>query len=345
MGHHVDVLSFNNLKGPPSRQKRFKFPTYVGTKLLFSKPYDVYDLSSGDGLIFNALRRIAGSRFKSSITLARSHGLEHLTHEAYIGIGEKFSKLYQLYNGGYRLWECRQTYAKSDAALFLNNTELDYAVHKLGVKPDRAYLVRNGVSDAFIAQANMLAGKDVNVANRNKLAFVGRYHPLKGTRLLANVMSKVLAKYPETTFSLFGTGSTSQEILADYSPQYHTRIKVTERYSNDDLPALLTGHGILVFTSISEGFGIAILEAMACGLVPIAVNFQGPANIIEHGISGFINAPTAGAFTSAVERLLDDVATWQTMRENAIKQVLRYSWPTIAQEMIGIYKEVLGRRS
>jgi glycosyltransferase involved in cell wall biosynthesis len=59
----------------------------------------------------------------------------------------------------------------------------------------------------------------------------------------------------------------------------------------DDVPALLPGFDVFVLSSHTEGFSIACVEAMACGVPVVATRCGGPNEIVEDGISGLLVPP------------------------------------------------------
>ena len=60
---------------------------------------------------------------------------------------------------------------------------------------------------------------------------------------------------------------------------------------HDQLPEALNAGDLLVLPSVAEAFGLALIEAMACGLPVIACNAHGPAEIVRDGESGWLVTP------------------------------------------------------
>ena len=87
------------------------------------------------------------------------------------------------------------------------------------------------------------------------------------------------------SLSLLGTGQ-SQSALADFPAHLRDRISVIPQYANEDLPGLLADREILVFPSHSEGSSVALLEAMASGLAPLATRVGSAAETIDQGDDG-----------------------------------------------------------
>jgi glycosyltransferase involved in cell wall biosynthesis len=73
--------------------------------------------------------------------------------------------------------------------------------------------------------------------------------------------------------------------------ELESRVEVLGHVDDVTLAALMRSHHVLAVPSVYEGFGIAYLEAMGFGLVPIGTTAGGAAEIIDHGRNGFLVAP------------------------------------------------------
>lgn len=345
-GHTVDVMSFERVSAP-ERVKTYLYPWFVAAFAARSPRYDVLDLSARDGWVLSLLRN-TWPRAQPAAIVARSHGLEHLLHEARLRASEagalKLRWTYPLYKGGVRLWECRASLTLAGAALFLNETELRYAVDRLGVDPARAVRVRNGIADRFVRNATSLLAASPRAGAALNVAFVGRYSDLKGARETRAAMGSVLSAHPAVRFGLFGTMAGRDRVLADYPPDVRDRIRVVPDYENSELPTLLDGYHVLAFPSLFEGFALVPLEAMACGVVPVAAATPGPMSYIEDGRNGILVPPgDAGALERAIDGLLRDVPRWETLRRRGLATAAAHSWDAVASDLETVYARVVAR--
>jgi glycosyltransferase involved in cell wall biosynthesis len=344
LGHVVDTLSFGDISGS-ELSKQLKFPWYVSRYLMCEGDYDVADLTSGDGWPFCALRR-ARRREQKPLIVCRSHGLEHTMHDVLVSeadtSGNRLSWKYPLYHGGYRLWECGTAFRSSDIALFLNDYDRSMSIARLGVTPERALKVSNGIADHFIETATSLIKGGVNEP-ACAVAFIGSAVRRKGIDYLCLAMIEALGREPNLLLGLFGVGAEAH-IRGMFPSEFQDRISVTPFYRNGDLPQLLTGYSILAFPSLSEGFPLAPLEAMACGLVPVATSIPGPTEFIVDEINGLLIPPAdATALAQRVLRLVNDVELRRSLRSQALRTALCYSWDSIATATERIYLDNLIR--
>ncbi|NEQ71143.1 MAG: glycosyltransferase family 4 protein, partial [Symploca sp. SIO2D2] len=135
------------------------------------------------------------------------------------------------------------------------------------------------------------------------------------------------------------------QVYEDFDPAVRDRIKVVPRFSHEKLPTLLKGHQIKLFPPLSEGFGKALVEAMACGLAPITTATSGPMEVVRDGHDAIV-IPTrdSGAIEQALERLITNRPYLEQLRQNAYATAQRYSWSRIAQDRLGVYEAALRQK-
>ena len=121
---------------------------------------------------------------------------------------------------------------------------------------------------------------------------------------------------------------------------------VTFLGKQDHVERLIPKAHVLLLPSELEAFGLAALEAMACGVVPVATNAGGVPELITHGIDGF--AEPVGDIQAQSQRvigLLNDDALFDRMcraaRESAVK---RFATSSIIPQYESYYDHVLSSR-
>lgn len=102
-----------------------------------------------------------------------------------------------------------------------------------------------------------------------------------------------------------------------------------------------------VFVSASqyEGFGIAVVEAMSSGTVPVLNDIDSFRTFVNHGVNGFITdfgRPEVAAATLRQAMAMDDAALLD-MGEKARQKAEIYAWPTVVGKIESVYEEALGR--
>ncbi|HVX33032.1 MAG TPA: glycosyltransferase family 4 protein [Solirubrobacterales bacterium] len=344
LGHDVESLSFGQLPRPlPFRAKALLFPEFAAWYMSRTDA-DVIDAANGDAWVFGHLRRrLRGARRPLLVT--RSHGIVHTADvarraEAARG-GIDLSWKYPLYWGGWKLKEVADSLRLADLCLFLNVEEHAYAIDRLGVDPSRARIVDNGIPEDLLGLPLELGAADDAV----RIAHIGSYIPLKGVRYATAALTGVLERHPEISVSFLGPGCPPERVLADFPAAVHGRVAVVPRYRREELPALLAAHAVVVSATLKEGFGLGLLEGMACGLTAVTADAAGPLQFIRDGENGLVvPRADARAMAAALERLIGDPPLLRRLREGAHATAQRYSWKRIAPETLDLYTEAQERR-
>lgn len=348
LGHHVDYYSFDDLPSQlPEIVKSIVFPAFVANHLRTlarNKSIDVIDASSGDAWVWAKLHRNSSDR---SLLVSRSHGLEHVMHLEILAEARQgnldLSWKYPLYHGGFRLWEVAQSLTACDLALLLNQYDADYAIHQLGVDSERARIVTNGIPEGFL---NLPVEPTPDADGTLRIVQVGSYIPRKGIGYGVPAVNQILQQHPQVMMSFMGTGCSEDRVHADFDPTVRDRVKVTPHYDHELLPSLLQGHHIKLFPTLSEGFSLALPEAMACGLAPVTTATPGPMEIVRDRINGILVAPRdTAAIVQALERLIGDRVYLDRLRQSAHATAQNYDWKQIATNTLILYDQALAKKT
>jgi glycosyltransferase involved in cell wall biosynthesis len=113
------------------------------------------------------------------------------------------------------------------------------------------------------------------------------------------------------------------------------------------LPEALNAADLLVLPSVVEAFGLALVEAMACGLPVIACAAHGPAEIVRHGESGWLVPPDQ---EQPLEKALIEAASRPRERRRrgqhaAVEARQRYGWAAIAAQVADVYEGTIASQT
>jgi glycosyltransferase involved in cell wall biosynthesis len=113
--------------------------------------------------------------------------------------------------------------------------------------------------------------------------------------------------------------------------------------ADEDLVPLLREARGLVHPALTEGYGLVLLEAMACGLPIIASAASGPAEILRDGETGMlVPVRDPDALAAAMFRLLGDSELADRFRLSAADYVQRRGVDTMVDETLTVYNTLLG---
>lgn len=118
------------------------------------------------------------------------------------------------------------------------------------------------------------------------------------------------------------------------------RVQMLGFVPDDDLPALYSGARALLAVSLYEGFGLPVLEAMACGTPVITSNLSSLPEVA--GEAGMLVDPLdIAAISAAIKRLLTDASLREQLSAAGIQQARRFTWSSAASQLKSIYAGLL----
>jgi glycosyltransferase involved in cell wall biosynthesis len=177
------------------------------------------------------------------------------------------------------------------------------------------------------------------------IGIVKRLEKVSGIDTLIRAFPILLKFDPFLSFLIVGEG-TEAEALKDLciSLDIGGSVRFTGFVANNRLPGLLRSMDIFVLPSVSESFGVAAVEAAACGLPVIASNTGGLPEVVLNGETGFLVPPgKPNAIAQKAILLIKDAAMRRRMGEAGRKFVEEnYVWEKNAEQMERLYQRVLG---
>ena len=345
LGHEVQYLSHDDL---PKRLPDVLFPEFVAAYLHRHNQrhqFDVIDASTGDAWVWGTmLRRFAPNQ---PLLVTRSHGLEHTVHLENLEEAQRgnlpLSWKYPLYRGSVLLWEVATSLRCADRVFLLNHQDQKYAIETLGVQPERIAVTPNGIPDQFLNLPLEPLPLDVE---KLQIACIGTYIPRKGIHYSVPALNQILDRHPHVSVSFLGTCCPEAQVHADFDAAVRDRVQVIPRFQHPTLPNLLKGHAIKLFAPLSEGFGKALIEAMACGLAPITTAAAGPLEVVRDGHDAIvIPLRDSAAIERSLERLIGDRPYLEQLRHNAYATAQKYSWLNAAKQRLALYTDAIANRA
>jgi len=177
------------------------------------------------------------------------------------------------------------------------------------------------------------------------LLYVGRFTEVKRLAVLIDAYARALPGFARRA-PLVLVGGFPGEWEGEHPLDAIRRTGVQDVFlagwhTHDELPAFLAASDVIVLPSVREQFGQVLVEGMACGLPAIAVDAWGPADVVEHGETGWLVEPDdpvslANALVHAVN--FPDERRRRGERA-AVQARERYSWPALAEDVAAVYDD------
>lgn len=166
-------------------------------------------------------------------------------------------------------------------------------------------------------------------------------HIKKGQDILIKAISTLKKEGVECFCKLVGDGE-SRKYLETLVEQYYLQNNVEFLGKRSDVPELLAKAGIFVLPSRWEGFGIALIEAMAAGIPVIASNIDGPKEIITHGENGLLfESGNVTDLAKKIKMLINDINLRDRLVNNAFISAQEYSIEKMYSRYLAVYNNII----
>lgn len=167
---------------------------------------------------------------------------------------------------------------------------------------------------------------------------VATQEPRKNIQKLLDVFEKIQLERPN--FNLVLTGKYGWGPGFHYLGGTDGKIIWTDYVSENDLPVLYSGCRVFAYPSLYEGFGLPILEAMACGAPVVTSNNSAMAEIAKDAAI-LVDPRNEGQLKRAIELVLDlDLENYQKLVRASMERARIYTWNKTARETLKVYEEV-----
>jgi glycosyltransferase involved in cell wall biosynthesis len=179
------------------------------------------------------------------------------------------------------------------------------------------------------------------------VVYVGSEHPRKNLDALVEAFGAVAPRFGDLRLLKVGRAHHAAERarLRTLAGQLGIadRVVFLDDVPESDLPALYSLASVCVVPSLYEGFGLPVLEAMACG-APVVCSDRTSLPEVA-GEDALVVEPTAAGLASAIAALLDEPARAAGLRERGLRRVAGYSWRRTAELTAAVYDELLAGRA
>jgi glycosyltransferase involved in cell wall biosynthesis len=208
-------------------------------------------------------------------------------------------------------------------------------VEYFGIQPERIKVVYLGVGEEFYPQKidSVLKLRKKYQIKTPYLLSVGTREPRKNLLKTITAFKKTIHK--DITLVIAGNFGWGEDIGK------HPDIQVLGYVPQTELPALYSGAVSFLYPSLYEGFGLPVLEAMACGC-PVITSDRGSLKEIAGACAIIVDPDNEAALVEAIKTVLNFS---KGKREQIIKQGLNhakgFTWQKTAQQTLDVYKSLL----
>lgn len=309
-----------NMNNKVLRPRRFWLTTRVSLEFVFKKP-DVF-LGLGQALpIFHPPK---------TIVFIYDLAFEYYPN-CYLSSFNRLSR------------QTKYAVCHSDRIVAISNSTKDDLVKLYGVNKKKIEIVYPGVDSIFKPQPSIKIDriKEKYLLKKPYFLFVGSFKPIKNIPRIIDGFYKFL-KQMKKSYQLILVGSDlwlDQEIFKRIK-----QLRLKEKIVNlgylprEDLPGIYGGAVAFISPSLYEGFGIPLLEAMACGTPVITSNIGSMPEVVGEAAL-LIDPNSADDIAQAMKQVAYHTTVYNMLQKRGLKQAKKFSWSKLARKVLKLIKE------
>ncbi len=334
-GHHVDVLHLDDMNLPKQKLLRkivlrLFLPQLIKRRALREDlaSYDVIMASNGTAWpLFRSLKQTA----HRPLLVTHFHGLSVYDQIASLTEAElghhRVSKIFRFLTGSIPdKWDMAGI-AHSDLTVVQNLRDFAHVEQKI---PAGASLIviHPAIAPSLICEAGTIA--PLEARSLNKIIAFSSWGARKGSLYLPGALRKIRTRYPAVELVIGGTNMTADQLQPFFAPEDQSAIRVLGYLSREQQAQLFNDAGIFLFPSVSEGFGLALLEAQIFGLATVTTSTGYSGDFLTDNVNACIVPLTAEHFARGVLKLLEDDELRRRIAENGRKVALSFTLDVMA---------------
>ncbi len=213
--------------------------------------------------------------------------------------------------------------------------------------PDRIAVIHHGASPDMFPERDHQKFQDVQarlrIPSRPFVLFVGGAEPRKNHTVVFNAFARSPRLAKSLSLVVIGEVQSRGASLTDTAGKLGIMdgICCPGYVSSEDLRLLYSHAEAFVFPSLYEGFGIPLLDAMACG-APIITGTGSALPEVAGDAALYIDPQDPEQLGMEIERLVGDRELQTQLRNKGFERVKQFTWERAAQDTLNLYRDVLG---
>lgn len=214
-----------------------------------------------------------------------------------------------------------------------------------GVAADKITVLLSGVNERFrpvTDTAALQAVRERYGIDRPFVLAVGTVQPRKNYEMLVRAFRPVAERLPHALVIAGGKGWLDEGLPREIERQgLGDRVRLTGFVDDADLPGLYSAADLLAFPSLYEGFGLPLLEAMACGTAVLASDASSLPEVAGNGAAVLLSPHDEPAWSAAMIELLGDETARRRLVVAGHAQSARFTWRAAARQLADLYRRLL----
>lgn len=263
----------------------------------------------------------------------------------------RLPELYSKIELAYHRFALRTTCRHAQKIIAVSEFTKKELMELTGISPERVAVVYNGYdrNRYKVIEGQTAVERVLKKYNLSKpyILYIGRLEFKKNTpglvqafgilkkssqfRALSSKLKLVLAGQPG-----FGFEKVTEAIVEN---DLHDEVILPGWVDEEDLPLLINGADLFIFPSFYEGFGIPVLEAMACGTPVVASDIESIRETANEAVY-FVDPWKPENIAAGIARVLSDESLREELKIRGLAQVEKFSWEKCAKETLAVIQQM-----
>ena len=246
-------------------------------------------------------------------------------------------------------WIMKRVVKRADSVLADSEYSRQDIISYFAIDPLKVCTVFPGLDEDFLSEKHLTGQKDFkrNYRIKGKLViYVGRQDPYKNVLGLVRAFRRFLAEEKvDAKLLIVGPEDLRYVDVHRFIKQYKLQDKIifSGYLEKRDLIALYRQADLLVLPSRYEGFGLPVIEAFASRTPVIAADTSSLPEVV--GEAGLLISPDDGiGLAAAMKRILTDESLADELVRKGSERVATFSWEKSAQEVLGVYSNIIEKQ-
>ncbi len=252
---------------------------------------------------------------------------------------------YDLGRGGPTLYTC----LFSNKIIAVSNFTKSEIVRRYKINPQKIEVLHEGVDTEKFYKSPTLEIqkiKDNYNIKGDYMFFVGKAVLRKNLPRMIEAFSVVIRDNEACRDLSFVIGGSISKAMSEKLHEVCVKFGVVDRViftgyvEESDLPALISGSKIFLYVSLSEGFGLPVLEAMSCG-VPVLTSSVGALSEVAGDAALLINPNDINDIVGGLKKLLTDENLKNALISKGYEQAKKFSWEKMAAGFSSLFAKIV----
>jgi glycosyltransferase involved in cell wall biosynthesis len=235
----------------------------------------------------------------------------------------------------------------ADKLIFVSRSTMSDCIARLGNVRGTSTVIHLGKSEAFhtgLAASEIRRVKKKYGLNAEFVLFVGTIEPRKNLSRLVSAFASVCDRHAGLQLVIAGMKGWMYDDLLQTVKELNlqSRVIFTGFVPEEEKPFLIAAARVFAYPSLYEGFGIPVLEALACGIPTVTSNLSSLPEVAGDAALT-VDPSSVDAISSALEKLISDEPLRERLKREASRQAAKFTWTKTAVMTREAYDDALSQ--